>query len=81
LTNIKLSAAQCRMARAALQLGVRELAKLTGVSPTTIGMFERGKTTQPTPETLAAIRHVFEEAGLEFTNDDAPGVRFRPAAP
>jgi transcriptional regulator with XRE-family HTH domain len=77
LTNIKLAAVQCRMARAALRLGVRDLAARTGLSRTTITMFEGDRST-PTPETLARIQKVFEDAGLIFVNDDSPGVRIRP---
>ncbi len=71
-------AAQCRMARAALQLGVRELAKAAACSPTTVADFEGGKR-QPHPRTLAAIRAALEAAGVEFTNGDQPGVRLRKA--
>jgi hypothetical protein len=31
----------------------------------------------PTRNNLAAIQRVLEEAGVEFTNGDAPGVRVR----
>jgi transcriptional regulator with XRE-family HTH domain len=72
-----LSAAQCRMARAALLMGVRELAAAAGVSPTTISRVERGDPLYG--RTLAAIRAALEAAGVEFTNGDAPGVRLRRA--
>ena len=63
------------MARAALRIGVRELARRAKMSPTTITMWE-GKRSHPTPETLDAIRAVFERAGIVFVNDgDMPGVR------
>jgi transcriptional regulator with XRE-family HTH domain len=64
------------MARAALQLGVRDVAGAAGVSPTTLASFENGKST-PHPRTIAAIRAALEAAGVEFTNGDAPGVRLR----
>jgi hypothetical protein len=32
---------------------------------------------QPTKNNLAAIQRVLEEAGVEFTNGDAPGLRLR----
>ena len=67
------------MARAALRLGIRDLAARTGLSRTTITMFEGGRSA-PTPETLATLRRVFEAAGLIFVNDDEPGVRIRAAA-
>lgn len=68
-----LNAAQCRMARAALQLGVRDLAEAAGVSPTTVTRLERGNPQYD--RTVAAIRAALEAAGVEFTNGDAPGVK------
>ena len=69
--------AQCRMARAALQLGVREVAALASVSPNTIARLERGEALYP--RTVEAIRAALESAGVEFTNGDAPGVRLKPS--
>lgn len=71
--------AQCRMARAALQLGVRELATAAAVSPTTITRLERGESLYG--RTIDTIRTTLEAAGVEFTNGDAPGVRLRKNAP
>jgi transcriptional regulator with XRE-family HTH domain len=65
------------MARAALQLGVRDLAAAAEVSPTTITRLERGEVLYA--RTVGAIRAALEAAGVEFTNGDAPGVRLRPA--
>ena len=70
-----MNAAQCRMARAALQLGVRDLAEAAQVSPTTVSKLERGEPLYP--RTVDAIRTALEVAGVEFTNGDAPGVRLR----
>lgn len=39
--------AQSRMARAALQLGIRDVAKLAGVAASTISRLEAGETLQP----------------------------------
>ena len=78
LTNI--NAAQCRGARAMLKLGVRELARRAGMSPTTISSFERGRTFQPEPQTLEALRRAFEDLGIVFTNEDLPGVALRKRA-
>jgi transcriptional regulator with XRE-family HTH domain len=66
------------MARAALQLGVRDVAQLASVSPTTIADFENGKRA-PHPRTVAAIRGALEGAGVEFIpqNGGGPGVRLR----
>ena len=63
------------MARAALMLGVRDLASAAGVSPTTISKIERGETLAP--RTLAAIRAALEAAGVEFTDGNEPGVTLR----
>lgn len=69
--------AQCRMARAALQLGVRQLAALAEVSPNTIARLERGE--ELYPRTLAAIRSALEVAGIIFVaeNGEGAGVRLR----
>ena len=64
---------QCRMARAALGLGVRELAATAKVSIDTVARFERGD--QLKERTVDALRHALEAAGVEFTNGDQPGVR------
>jgi transcriptional regulator with XRE-family HTH domain len=72
-----LTASQCRMARAALEWGVRDLAKKAGISANTVARFENGHHT-PNPATLKVIRLAFEEAGIEFTNGEAPGVRLHP---
>lgn len=69
--------AQCRMARAALELGVRELADAAKVSTNTVTRFERG---EPLRErTVDAMRAALEAAGVEFIaeNGGGPGVRLR----
>ncbi len=70
-----MNAAQCRMARAALQLGVRDLAEAAHVSPTTVSKMERGE--QLHPRTVEAIRAALEQAGVVFTNGDGFGVKLR----
>jgi transcriptional regulator with XRE-family HTH domain len=74
-----MNAAQCRMARSGLQLGVRELAAAAQVSPTTIVRFEAGDELKP--RTIAAIRAALEAAGIEFTNGNEPGVRLKRLKP
>ncbi len=66
---------QCRMARTALTLGVKELAQLADVSTNTISRFEAGEELKP--RTVAAIRAALEKAGVEFIeeNGGGPGVR------
>lgn len=84
---------QCKMARAALGWGVRDLAKAAGVSPETVSRLERrdkfqaGEISAPDQEkkekmnksTLAAIRTALENAGVIFIdeNGEGPGVRLR----
>jgi transcriptional regulator with XRE-family HTH domain len=70
-----MTAAQCRMARAALHLGVRELAKLARVAPSTVSRLEVGESLHP--RTIEAIRRAFEQAGVEFIDGEAPGVRLK----
>jgi transcriptional regulator with XRE-family HTH domain len=70
-----MNAAQCRMARAALQLGVRELAKMAKVSPATIVRFEASGELKE--RTVDAIRAALEAAGVEFTDGEQPGVRLK----
>lgn len=56
------------MARAALGLGVRELAKLAEVSVDTVSRLERGE--ELMPRTITTIRQALQSAGVEFINDD-----------
>ena len=68
---------QCKMARAALGLGVRDLAKIAAVSPDTIARLERGEDLRP--GTITAIRAALEGAGVVFLeeNGNGPGVALR----
>jgi transcriptional regulator with XRE-family HTH domain len=73
-----ISAAQSRMARAALNWGVREVALAAGVSTNTITRLERGE--ELLPRTVDAIRAALESAGIIFlaegqSVDGGPGVR------
>lgn len=70
--------AQVRMARAALNWSLADLAKASGVHRNTISNFETGKYAGR-EEALQAVRKTLEAAGVEFTNGDAPGVRLRKA--
>jgi transcriptional regulator with XRE-family HTH domain len=65
------------MARAALELGVRELAEMAKVSTNTLTRFERGEPLRD--RTIDAIRAALEAAGVEFIaeNGGGPGVRLR----
>ena len=75
-----MNAAQSKMARAATGLGVRDLAKLSEVSPDTIARFERGDDLKPA--TVATIRTALEQAGVEFIaeNGGGAGVMLRKVA-
>jgi transcriptional regulator with XRE-family HTH domain len=73
-----ISASQSRMARAALNLGVRDVAEAAGVSTNTITRLERGE--ELLPRTVADIRAALESAGIIFLGDGqaidgGPGVR------
>ena len=69
---------QCRMARAALGLGVRELAAAAKVSTDTVARFERGDELKE--RTIDALQRALEAAGIEFTDGDQPGVRLTKGA-
>lgn len=66
---------QCRMARAALGLGVRDLAALAKVSPDTVARFERGDTLRE--RTVEDLRRALEDAGVEFIPENGGGVGVR----
>lgn len=68
---------QCRMARAALGLGVIDLAKLAGTSTNTVVRLERGEVLKES--TVEQLRKALEAAGVEFIPADGsgPGVRLR----
>jgi DNA-binding XRE family transcriptional regulator len=69
--------AQCRMARAALKMGVRELAALAQVSTNTITRFEMDEPLRL--KTQDAIKLALEAGGVVFIDPDADGgggVRF-----
>ena len=68
---------QCKMARTATGLGVRELAEAAKVSADTVVRFERGETLRP--RTVEAMQRALESAGVEFIaeNGGGAGVRLR----
>lgn len=70
-----MNAAQCKMARAATGLGVRELAIAADVSPNTIARLERGETMREA--TVAAIRAALEAAGVKFIPENGGGAGVR----
>ena len=68
--------AQCRAARGLVDMDQAVLAEGAMVTRTVIIDFEKGRRV-PGRNNLAAIQRVLEEAGVEFTNGDTPGVRLR----
>ncbi|HUO55618.1 MAG TPA: helix-turn-helix transcriptional regulator [Rhodoblastus sp.] len=77
MTDKIISPDQCRMARAGLSLTAEALAERARVSKVTLSDFEKGKRS-PHPRTVAAIRSVLENAGMEFLDDDGgAGVRLK----
>ncbi len=79
LSTLGIIPEQCLGARAMLRMKREELATAAQVAPATLFDFESGRR-QPQPRTLTAIRTALEQAGVEFTNGDAPGVRLRKIA-
>jgi predicted transcriptional regulator len=63
------------MARAALRIGVRDLAKAASVSPNTIARVEADLPANAS--TLNVIRQALEEAGIEFIPENGGGAGVR----
>ncbi|MFZ0986823.1 MAG: helix-turn-helix transcriptional regulator [Xanthobacteraceae bacterium] len=72
------TSAQLRMARAALDWSVRDLAEAAGVHRNTVTNIETGRYAGDA-ETVAAIVGALKRAGVEFIaeNGGGPGVRLR----
>ena len=68
------TAVQCKMARAGLGLGIRELAVAAECAPATIVRLEAGENLHK--RTIKAIKETLEEAGAIFfiTDDGNDGV-------
>jgi transcriptional regulator with XRE-family HTH domain len=71
--------AQVRMARAALNWSLNDLASAAGVHRNTISNFETGKY-GGSEEAIGAVRRALEAAGIVFTNGDEPGVKLKARA-
>jgi transcriptional regulator with XRE-family HTH domain len=72
------TSAQVRMARAALNWTVRDLAEATHLHRNTITNIETGRYVGD-PATLSAIEGVLRRSGVEFIDENGggPGVRLR----
>jgi transcriptional regulator with XRE-family HTH domain len=75
-----LTPSQCRAARGLIDWSQQQLADAAGIGVATIRLFEAGKGDQRR-STLTLIRQALEAAGVEFTNGNQPGVRFRKLGP
>jgi transcriptional regulator with XRE-family HTH domain len=70
---------QCRAARGLLGWSQQRLADQAHVGLVTVHQLEAG-ISRPRRATLEVIQRAFEDAGVEFTDGDQPGVRFRKGA-
>lgn len=66
---------QIRGARGLLGWHQQDLAREAGVQLRTVQNVETGAH-KPSKSTLAKLKAALEAAGVEFTNGDAPGVRY-----
>lgn len=66
----------CRAARALLSLTVRQLGERAGIAFETINKFENGRPMREANRDK--LSEVFEAAGVEILNGNAPGARMRP---
>jgi transcriptional regulator with XRE-family HTH domain len=73
-----ISAEQCRAARGLLDWSQQELADRAGVGIVTVRQVEAG-VKKPRRATLDVIRRAFEQAGVDFLDENGggAGVRFR----
>ena len=73
-----ITSSQCRAARALLDWSQQDLSSKAGVGLVTIHQLEAG-TSQPRRATLDVIKRAFEQAGVDFLNENGggAGVRFR----
>lgn len=69
--------AQARAARAMLQLKTTEVAAMAGVAPNTVTRVEQDSVAVrgPNASTVSTIRRFYEDRGIEFLDDDHPGLR------
>ena len=70
-----ISSAQLRAARGLLGWTPRELAKKATVTVATVYALEDARRLPTNDDALAAVQTTLESQGIEFLNEDAPGVR------
>lgn len=70
--RVILTPTQCRMARAGLDFGVRDVAALAAVSPNTVARLERGEALRD--DTLRKIRKSLEAEGAMFMSSVDDGI-------
>jgi predicted transcriptional regulator len=71
-----ITSAQCRGARGLLDWSQQDLARNSGVGTVAIHQLESG-TSQPRRATVDVIRRAFEEAGVEFIEENGGGAGVR----
>jgi transcriptional regulator with XRE-family HTH domain len=78
IVSVVITPPQCRMARAALQWSLKDLAERSRVNHVTINRFETGQAAS-NPSTRMALRIALEAAGVVFIaeNGGGAGVRLR----
>lgn len=75
---IEITAGQVRAARAMVRWSQQDLARASGVSLPTIKRMEaRDGPIRGITDNVWKIQRALEAIGIEFTDDDAPGVRLR----
>ncbi len=72
---MQISGLQVRMARAALKIGIRDLARAAEVSPTTVTRIEADLPSNSA--TLRALQRALEAAGIEFIPENGGGAGVR----
>jgi len=76
MIDMAVSASQLRAARAALDLRIRDVAAVAGVSPNTVTRLEAGEPVNHS--TMVVICQAYEAAGVDFL--DGNGIRRRASA-
>ncbi|MEO6382398.1 MAG: helix-turn-helix domain-containing protein [Nitrobacter sp.] len=73
-----INSAQCRAGRGLLAWSQQQLADVAGIGVVTVHQLEAG-TSEPRRATIEVIKRAFENAGVEFIDENGggPGVRLR----